>query len=170
VRQAAPHYRQNPHPPTSGFEYAVRSLLFGLCVCFITAGPITKLFAWGGEESGGHVLRETTSRGLCGLVCPSRFGSVPTGRLVVFWKVTQNQPKLTSISNFLPLRTYFEDEAATSTPNAIQQLLLLFKIFITTPPLRHRQSVNIARLPVPKPPRSHAAIIPLSPLRDVTSG
>jgi len=26
-------------------------------VCFsITAGPITKLFAWGGEESGGHVL------------------------------------------------------------------------------------------------------------------
>ena len=26
----------------------------------------------GGEESGGHVLRETTSRGLCGLVCPSR--------------------------------------------------------------------------------------------------
>ncbi len=42
------------------------------CVCFITAGPITKLFAWGGEESGRHVLRETTSRGLCGLVCPSR--------------------------------------------------------------------------------------------------
>jgi hypothetical protein len=37
-------------------------------VCFITAGPITKLFAWGGEESGGQVLRETTSRGLCGLV------------------------------------------------------------------------------------------------------
>jgi hypothetical protein len=38
----------------------------------VTAGPITKLFAWGGEDSGGHVLRETTSRGLCGLVCPSR--------------------------------------------------------------------------------------------------
>jgi hypothetical protein len=34
------------------------------CVCvFITAGPSTKLFTWGG---GGHVLRETTSRGLCG--------------------------------------------------------------------------------------------------------
>ena len=29
----------------------------------------------GGEESGGHVLRETTSRGLCGLVCPSRTGT-----------------------------------------------------------------------------------------------
>jgi hypothetical protein len=24
--------------------------------CFITAGPITKLCAWGEEESGGHVL------------------------------------------------------------------------------------------------------------------
>jgi hypothetical protein len=23
----------------------------------------------GGEDMGGHVLRETTSRGLCGLVC-----------------------------------------------------------------------------------------------------
>jgi hypothetical protein len=30
--------------------------LAGVCVCFITAGPITKLFAWGEEESGGHVL------------------------------------------------------------------------------------------------------------------
>ncbi len=29
----------------------------------------------GGEDSGGHVLRETTSRGLCGLVCPSRTGT-----------------------------------------------------------------------------------------------
>jgi hypothetical protein len=36
------------------------------CVCFITAGPITKLCAWGEEDSGGHVLLETTSRGLCG--------------------------------------------------------------------------------------------------------
>jgi hypothetical protein len=26
----------------------------------------------GGWDSGGHVLRETTSQGLCGLVCPSR--------------------------------------------------------------------------------------------------
>ena len=32
---------------------------------------ITKLFALG-EDSGEHVLRETTSRGLCGLVCSSR--------------------------------------------------------------------------------------------------
>jgi hypothetical protein len=38
---------------------------------FITAVPNTKLFAWGEGDSGGHVLRGTTSRGLCGLVCPS---------------------------------------------------------------------------------------------------
>ncbi len=42
-----------------------------MCV-FITAVSITKLFAWGGGGGGGNVLRETTSRGLCGLVCPSR--------------------------------------------------------------------------------------------------
>jgi hypothetical protein len=41
-------------------------------VVFITAVPIIKLFAWGEGDSGGHVQRETTSRGLCGLVCPSR--------------------------------------------------------------------------------------------------
>jgi hypothetical protein len=39
---------------------------------FFTAVPITKLFAWGEGDSGGHVLRETTSRGLCGIVYPSR--------------------------------------------------------------------------------------------------
>ena len=41
------------------------------CV-FITAVSIIKLFAWGGWEGGGHVLQEMTSRGLWGLVCPSR--------------------------------------------------------------------------------------------------
>jgi hypothetical protein len=44
---------------------------FHVCV-FITVVPIIKLFAWGEGDSGGHVLRETMSRGLCGLVCPSR--------------------------------------------------------------------------------------------------
>jgi hypothetical protein len=48
-----------------------QSLCVRVCV-FITAVPIIKLFAWGEGDSGGHVLRETTSRGLCGLVCPSR--------------------------------------------------------------------------------------------------
>ncbi len=62
-----------------------------MCVYYlITAGHSTKLFVWGGGDIGGHVrihcgvevtelstnkqhtLRETTSRGLCGLVCPSR--------------------------------------------------------------------------------------------------
>jgi hypothetical protein len=46
--------------------------LSALVCVFITTGPITKLFAWRVGDSGGHVLRETTSRGLCGLVCPSR--------------------------------------------------------------------------------------------------
>ena len=44
----------------------------GLVCVFITAVPIIKLFAWGEGDSGGNVLQETTSRGLCGLVCPSR--------------------------------------------------------------------------------------------------
>ena len=42
---------------------------FALGCVFITAVPITKLFAWGGGNNGGHVLRETMSQGLCGLVC-----------------------------------------------------------------------------------------------------
>ena len=42
-----------------------------VCV-FITAVTIIKLLTLGEGESGGHVLRETTSRGQCGLVCPSR--------------------------------------------------------------------------------------------------
>ena len=46
-------------------------LCAGACV-FITAVPITKLFARGGGGNGGHVLRETTSRGRCELVCPLR--------------------------------------------------------------------------------------------------
>ena len=37
------------------------------CV-FITAVPTTKLFARGGGGSGGHVVRETTSRGLSELM------------------------------------------------------------------------------------------------------
>jgi hypothetical protein len=41
-------------------------------VCLLLQYPVIKLFAWGEGDSGGHVLRGTTSRGLCGLVCPSR--------------------------------------------------------------------------------------------------
>jgi hypothetical protein len=51
---------------------AARGGVASECVCvFITSEPIIKLFAWGEGDSGGHVLRETTSRGLRGLVCPS---------------------------------------------------------------------------------------------------
>jgi hypothetical protein len=55
------------------------------------------------------------------------FGSVPTGRLVVFRKEPQDRQKQTFILNFIPLRTYFEDEAVISTPSAIQQWLALVK-------------------------------------------
>ncbi len=43
------------------------------CVCVYYCSTYQKmLFAWGEGDSGGHVLRETTSQGLCGRVCPSR--------------------------------------------------------------------------------------------------
>ena len=77
----------------------IRMFLLSWTQCvFITVVPIIKMFAWGEGDSSGralqlcwvnwhdfyrcwrcvclllqdHVLRETTSRGLCGLVCPSR--------------------------------------------------------------------------------------------------
>ena len=44
-----------------------------VCWCvFYYCRTYYKAVREGGEESGGHVLRETMSRGLCGLVCPSR--------------------------------------------------------------------------------------------------
>jgi hypothetical protein len=47
-----------------------------VCVCVCVCLLLQYLFqccSRGGEgDSEGHVLRETTSRGLCGLVCPSR--------------------------------------------------------------------------------------------------
>jgi hypothetical protein len=61
------------HNGSTTFEPMVQ-----MCV-FITAVPILKLFAWGEGDSGGHVLRETTSRGLCGLVCPSWHALVNAG-------------------------------------------------------------------------------------------
>jgi hypothetical protein len=43
-----------------------QTLSESVCVTvFITTVPIIKLFARGEGDSGGHVLRETTSRGLC---------------------------------------------------------------------------------------------------------
>ena len=42
-------------------------------VCVYYYSTYYKAVRMGGEgDSGGHVLRQTTTRGLCGLVCPSR--------------------------------------------------------------------------------------------------
>ena len=41
-------------------------------VCVYYCSTFDKVVRVGGGDSGGHVLRETTSRGLSGLVCPSR--------------------------------------------------------------------------------------------------
>ena len=43
-----------------------------MCVCVYYCSTLDKAVRMGEGDSGGHVLRETTSRGLCGLVCPSR--------------------------------------------------------------------------------------------------
>ena len=40
-------------------------------VCVHYCRTYYKAVRVGGGDSGGHVLRETTSRVLCGLVCPS---------------------------------------------------------------------------------------------------
>jgi hypothetical protein len=48
-----------------------------MCVCLLLQDLVQSCLRGeggilGGGDIGGHVLRETTSRGLCGLVCPSR--------------------------------------------------------------------------------------------------
>jgi hypothetical protein len=43
-----------------------------LCVCLLLQDLVQSCLHGGGGDMGGHVLRETTSRGLCGLVCLSR--------------------------------------------------------------------------------------------------
>ena len=43
-----------------------------VCVCFSLQYLSQSCSRGEGGDSGGHVLRETTSRGLCGLVCLSR--------------------------------------------------------------------------------------------------
>jgi hypothetical protein len=62
-----------------------------------------------------------------GLVVVSLFGAVRPDRSVVFWKEKQNQPKQTSILNFRPPLTYFEEEAATYTTSIIHQWKTLVK-------------------------------------------
>jgi hypothetical protein len=45
-----------------------------VCVCLLLQDLIQNCLhgVWGEGDMGGHVLRKTTSRDLCGLVCPSR--------------------------------------------------------------------------------------------------
>jgi hypothetical protein len=45
-----------------------------VCACLLLQYLLQSCSRGGEKDSGGHVLRETTSRGLCGLVCPSRTG------------------------------------------------------------------------------------------------
>ena len=50
--------------------------MWSRCVCICYCSTDCKAVRVEGD-SGGHVLRETTSRGLCGLVCPS--GTIERG-------------------------------------------------------------------------------------------
>jgi hypothetical protein len=43
-----------------------------VCVCLLLQDLVQSCLRGEGGDIGGHVLRETTSRGLCGLVCSSR--------------------------------------------------------------------------------------------------
>ncbi len=52
-------------------RYVIKTLLC-VCVCLLLQDLVQSCFRGEGGGIGGHVLRETTSRGLCGLVCPSR--------------------------------------------------------------------------------------------------
>ncbi len=45
--------------------------LLEICVFYYCRTQYKAVRVCGGEDSGGHVLREMMSRGLCGLVCPS---------------------------------------------------------------------------------------------------
>jgi hypothetical protein len=49
-----------------------------LCVCLLLQNLVQSCVRGEGGDIGGHVLRETTSRGLCGLVCRSRIGNFPS--------------------------------------------------------------------------------------------
>jgi hypothetical protein len=43
-----------------------------VCVCLLLQDLVQSCLRGGGGDMGGHVLRKTMSRGLCGLGCPSR--------------------------------------------------------------------------------------------------
>jgi hypothetical protein len=47
-------------------------IFIDICVCLLLQDLVQSCLHGGGGDMGGHVLRQTTSRGLCGLGCPSR--------------------------------------------------------------------------------------------------
>jgi len=63
------HVLHDPPPPTrTALYYRLRVTT----VCVYYCSTYYKTVREGGGGDGGHVLRETTSRGRCELVCPSR--------------------------------------------------------------------------------------------------
>jgi hypothetical protein len=56
------------------------------CVCLLLQDLVQSCVRGEGGDIGGHVLRETTSRGLCGLVCPSRTSERGGEGDCVVWK------------------------------------------------------------------------------------
>ena len=80
------------HQPIGGSDpnhqwdgYRSPAALPHVVMCLLLQDLVQSCSRGGGEDSGGHVLRETTSRGLCGLVCPSRtacYKAVREGRCV----------------------------------------------------------------------------------------
>ena len=74
---------------------------------------------------------------------------------MIFWKEAQDQPKLTIILNFQPLRTNFEEEAAISSPSVIHQWKALVVVvqdfyYNATPKAPPKREYGEAT--VPKPP------------------
>jgi hypothetical protein len=61
--------RQNPLRLPLAF---IHGAVVAECVCLLLQDLVQSCLHGGGGDMGGHVLLETTSRGLCGLVCPSR--------------------------------------------------------------------------------------------------
>ncbi len=66
---------------------------------FITAAPITKLFAWGEEGIVEDMCYEsaTTSPNLCGLVCPSRISKHGGKEISIFVSAVHLQEQLKGI-------------------------------------------------------------------------
>jgi hypothetical protein len=62
------------HDPIHAFRrlFLAVAKLPGGTLCLLLQDLVQSCVRGEGGDIGGHVLRETTSRGLCGLVCPSR--------------------------------------------------------------------------------------------------